>query len=49
MAMELREAFPPGTNIQRPERRLLRAAVLGSPDVIHDGVLARGLRVGLAG
>ena len=35
--MELREAFPPGTNIQRPERGLLRMAVLGPPEVFHDG------------
>lgn len=35
--MELRETFPPGTNIQRPERGPLRVAVLGSPEVIHDG------------
>ena len=35
--MELREPFPPGTNIQRPERGLLRVAVLGPPEVIHDG------------
>src|SRR5881398_53490 len=37
MAMKLREPFPPGTNIQRPERSLLRVAALGSPEVIHDG------------
>ncbi len=35
--MELREPFPPGMNIQRPERGLLRVAVLGPPEVIHDG------------
>jgi DNA-binding SARP family transcriptional activator len=35
--MELREPFPPGTNIQRPERGLLRVAVLGSSEVIHGG------------
>lgn len=35
--MELRGPFPPGTNMQRPERGLSRVAVLGSPKVIHDG------------
>src|SRR5690349_17409201 len=37
MAMEFLEPFPPGTNIQRSERGLLRVAVLGPPEVIHDG------------
>src|SRR3989475_7777314 len=29
--------FPTWTNIQRPERDLLRVAVLGPPEVFHDG------------
>jgi DNA-binding SARP family transcriptional activator len=35
--MKLREPFPPGMNIQQPKQGLLRVAVLGPPEVIHDG------------
>ncbi len=35
--MELREHFPSGMNIQRSERGLLRVAVLGPPEVVHNG------------
>ena len=44
--MELREPFPLGTNSQRPERGLLRVAVLGPPEVIHDeSILTFSLRM----